>query len=201
MSTQTTDAAGPAGPAGSPAGTSVSDLVTRARSGDRLAWGALVELYAPLIWSICRAHRLGDADADGVGQSVWRRLVQHIGQVSDPAALAGWLATTTRRECLRVPRIAPGPHLADDAPEADVTAGEQTGAAEHEVLAAERQAALREAFLALPPCCQRLITLFIQDPLVPDAQISATLGLPIGAIGPARRRCLDKLRHHQAARS
>jgi len=194
MSTEITDAAVLPGPAG----TSVSDLVTRARNGDQQAWDALVELYGPLIWSICRAHRLGEADADGVGQSVWQLLVRHIDLVRDPAALAGWLATTTRRECLQVRRTAPGPHLADYGSEADVTAGEQTGAAEHELLAAERQAALREALLALPPCCQRLVTLLIQDPLVPYAQISATLGIPVGSIGPARRRCLDKLRHHPA---
>jgi DNA-directed RNA polymerase specialized sigma24 family protein len=177
MSTETTDAAVPPSPADSLAGTSVSDLVTRARNGDQQAWDVLVELYAPLIWSICRAHRLGDADADSVAQRVWQQLVQHLDRVRDPAGLADWLATTTRRECRRVP---------------------QTGAAEHEVLAAERQAVLREALLALTPCCQRLITLLIQDPLVPYAQISATLGIPVDGIGPARRRCLDKLRHHLA---
>ena len=35
----------------------VTDLVTRARNGDKQAWDALVERYAPLIWSICRRHR------------------------------------------------------------------------------------------------------------------------------------------------
>ena len=39
------------------------DLVTRARNGDKQAWDALVERYAPLIWSICRRHRLSGADA------------------------------------------------------------------------------------------------------------------------------------------
>jgi hypothetical protein len=33
-----------------------TDLVTRARNGDKQAWDALVERYAPLIWSICRRH-------------------------------------------------------------------------------------------------------------------------------------------------
>ena len=37
----------------------VTDLVTRARNGDKQAWDALVERYAPLIWSICRRYRLG----------------------------------------------------------------------------------------------------------------------------------------------
>ena len=31
----------------------VTDLVTRARNGDKQAWDALVERYASLIWSIC----------------------------------------------------------------------------------------------------------------------------------------------------
>src|SRR5580693_9455125 len=37
----------------------VTDLVTHARNGERQAWDALVERYAPLIWSICRRHGLG----------------------------------------------------------------------------------------------------------------------------------------------
>src|SRR5690242_19518090 len=79
----------------------VADLLTRARNGDQQAWDALVERYAPLIWSICRRHRLDGADADDVGQSVWLLMVNHLGTLRDPAALPGWLATTTRRECGR----------------------------------------------------------------------------------------------------
>jgi hypothetical protein len=37
----------------------VAELVTRARNGDKHAWDALLEQYAPLIWSICRRHGLG----------------------------------------------------------------------------------------------------------------------------------------------
>jgi hypothetical protein len=61
----------------------VTDLVTRARNGDRQAWNALVERYAPLIWSICRRHRLGDADAEDVSQSVWLKLVDQLGTLRD----------------------------------------------------------------------------------------------------------------------
>ena len=69
---------------------------------------------------------------------------------------------------------------------------------EQELLAAERHAALREAFTDLPPRCQRLIVLLIEDPPVPYAEISARLGIPVGSVGPYRRRCLDKLRRHPA---
>ena len=56
----------------------VTAQVTRAANGEEQAWDALVERYAPLIWSICRSHRLADADAGEVGQRIWRQLVDHL---------------------------------------------------------------------------------------------------------------------------
>jgi DNA-directed RNA polymerase specialized sigma24 family protein len=91
-----------------PAGLVVTDLVTRARTGDRQVWDTLVERYAPLIWSICGRHRLG-ASAGDISQSVWLRLVGQLDGIRDPAALPGWLATTTRRGCLRLLGAARGP--------------------------------------------------------------------------------------------
>jgi RNA polymerase sigma factor (sigma-70 family) len=175
---------------------SVTDLVTRAANGDEQAWDALVERYAPLVWCICRRHRLADADADDVGQSVWLQLTAQLDKVRDPAALAGWLATTTRRECSRVLRAARRSQAVGYVQEG--IPDEQTGMAEHELLAAERHAALREAFTRLPPCCQRLIAMLIEDPPAPYAQISVQLGIPVGSIGPSRGRCLDKLRRDPA---
>jgi DNA-directed RNA polymerase specialized sigma24 family protein len=40
--------------------------------------------------------------------------------------------------------------------------------------------------------------MLLEDPPVPYAEISARLGIPIGSIGPTRRRCLDKMRRHPA---
>ena len=172
----------------------VIDLVTRARNGEEQAWDALVERYAPLIWCICRRHRLGGADAEDVGQSVWAQVLDQIDKIREPAALPGWLAATTRRECLRVLRAAPGPVSAVQLLDAENMPDEQAEAAEQELLVAERHAALREAFSHLPPHCQRLMTMLIADPPVSYAEISARLGIPIGSIGPKRGRCLARLR-------
>jgi RNA polymerase sigma factor (sigma-70 family) len=184
------------GPAHDDPGT--ADLVARARGGDKRSWDALVERYAPLIWSICRKYRLGRADADDVAQTVWLHLVDHLDQIREPAALAGWLATTTRRQCVRLIRAAHGPHAALYPLDDENMADEQAGAADQDVLAAERHAALRQAFAGLPPDGQQLIAMLTADPPVPYAQISARLGIPIGSIGPTRRRCLDKMRRHPA---
>jgi RNA polymerase sigma factor (sigma-70 family) len=176
----------------------VTGLVARARTGDKQAWDALVDRYAPLIWSICRRYELGGTNAEDVGQEVWLRLAGQLDQVRDPAALPGWLATTTRRECGRVLRATRGPHAAVGVPDAGTIPDEQTAAADSELLTAERHAALQDAFGHLPPAGQQLIALLIADPPVPYAEISARLSIPVGSIGPSRRRCLDKLRRHPA---
>lgn len=64
------------------------------------------------MWSVCRQYWLGITDGQDVGQTVWLRLVDQLGNLRDPAALAGWLATTTRRECIRVLGAAERPALA-----------------------------------------------------------------------------------------
>jgi RNA polymerase sigma factor (sigma-70 family) len=175
----------------------VADLVTRARKGDQQAWDVLVERYSPLMWSICRHYRLSRADAEDVGQRTWLQLMNHLGAIRDPAALPGWLTTTTRRECNRVVRAARGPQAAGQLLDENIP-DKQIRTAEQELLAAERHAALHEAFTCLSPSRQQLMAMLIEDPPVPYAEISARLGIPVSSIGPTRRRCLDQLRHHPA---
>jgi RNA polymerase sigma factor (sigma-70 family) len=176
----------------------VTDLVTRARHGDQQAWDALVERYTPLIWSICHRYRLGRADAEDVAQDVWLRLVDQLDRLRHPAAIAGWLATTTRRECCRVLRAASRPQGAWPGLDAESIPDQQAQTTEHELLAAERHAALREALAHLAPRDQQLIAILTADPPLPYAEISARLGIPVGSIGPNRGRCLDKLRRYPA---
>ena len=155
--------------------------------------------------AVCSADLVHLPQAPAGGRRRRRRWPERLavpdgpsGQVRDPAALAGWLATTTRRECLRVLRAAGGPHTAWYVLDAENIPDERNGTAEQELLEAERHAALREAFMDLPPSGQQLIAMLIQDPPVPYAEISARLGIPVGSIGPIRGRCLDKLRRHPA---
>jgi RNA polymerase sigma factor (sigma-70 family) len=176
----------------------VTDLVARARNGDKGAWDALVERYAPLVWSICRRHRLGRAEASDVGQTVWLRLLDELTAVRDQAALPGWLATATLRECGRVLRAAGKQQAADYMLDAGDVPGGPTGMVQHELRMAERNAALRSAFTRLPPGCQQLIAMLVEDPSLPEAEIGARLGIPAGRVGPDRAGCLEQLRRHPA---
>jgi len=77
-------------------------LVTRASGGDHDAWNELVDRYAALVYTICTRYRLSNHDTEDVGQNVWLLLAEQLGKLREPAALPGWLATTTARECVRV---------------------------------------------------------------------------------------------------
>jgi DNA-directed RNA polymerase specialized sigma24 family protein len=104
----------------------------------------------------------------------------------------------TRRECLRILRMARGPIAAGYVLDTEILPDERAGTVDRELLAAECQTAPGEAFLDLPESGQQLIALLTEDPPVPYAQISVRLGIPVGSIGPVRGRCLNKLRRHPA---
>jgi len=180
---------------------SVIALVARAGDGDQGAWNELVERYSPLVWSICVRYQLNRQDIDDVGQSVWLHLVHYLDTVRDPAALPGWLATTTRHECLRVLRVTRRHDHAGLPPEDHMPPDPAAVMIEQEVIAAERDAALRAAFAELSPSCHQLLSMLIDDPPRAYAAISAALGIAVGSIGPTRARCLDRLRRspHLAA--
>jgi DNA-directed RNA polymerase specialized sigma24 family protein len=78
-------------------------------------------------------------------------LVDHLDDLRDPAALPGWLATTTRRQCFRV-RQAAGrlPRLTGPLMDVDTMADTAAVLADHELILAERHAALREACPTYP---------------------------------------------------
>jgi RNA polymerase sigma factor (sigma-70 family) len=169
---------------------SVVLLVKRARDGDRGAWDEIVERYSPLILSLCARFRLTGADANDVGAGVWLHLVERLDTLREPAALPGWLATTTRNECLRLLRS----KLRQIPTEADLSSEDLAPTLDELLLAEERLLALRRGFAVLSEQCRRLLELLFTDPPVPYTQISTRLGIAVGGIGPTRMRCLAALR-------
>jgi len=172
-------------------------LVTRAAGDDPAAWNEIVERYAPLVWSICTRFQLSASDREDVGQNVWLLLVEQLGKLREPAALPGWLATTTHRECLRVV-TAGGKSQRQVTGLDDAAQFVDNTMIDEEILMAERNAALRAAFAELPPRCQELVGMLASDPPSSYAEISATLQIPVGSIGPQRARCLERMRKSTA---
>jgi len=176
---------------------SVVALVIRATAGDQVAWDEIVERYAPLVYGICTRYRLSRHDIEDVGQTVWLLLVEHLDKLREPAALPGWLATTTARECLRVVAAANKTELRRNERD-ESTWFVDDKAIDEEILMAERNAGLRAGFAQLPARCQQLLSMLISDPPSSYASIHDALGIPVGSIGPQRARCLDRLRRSNA---
>jgi DNA-directed RNA polymerase specialized sigma24 family protein len=155
-------------------------LVTRAAGGDQDAWHELVDRYAPLVYTICTRYRLSNHDIEDVGQNVWLLLVEQLGKLREPAALPGWLATTTSRECLRV-----------------VTAthkSERLGTGLDDAVLFVDDTVIDEEILM----AERLLSMLLSDPPHSYVEIHEKLGIPVGSIGPQRARCLDRLRRSNA---
>ena len=173
---------------------SAAALVARVSEGDQEAWNEIIERYAPLVWSICLRYQLNRQDIDDVGQSVWLLLVEHIGSLREAAALPGWLAATTRHECLRVLRVSRRQDYAGLPPDEQMPSDPAAATVDHELIEAERRAALRAALAELPNRCRELLSMLISDPPPAYSEISGALGIAVGSIGPIRARCLDRLR-------
>lgn len=174
----------------------VADLVRAAASGSTTAWNELVDRFAPLVWNICMRYKLSAADAADVSQNVWLRLTERLDSIREPAALAGWLATTTRRECLRTFR---GHHGEVPTPfDFDVADSAERTDPDRGLLADERREAVLAALGELPERARTLLLMLAADPPRSYREISDTLDIPIGSIGPTRARYLERLRRSPA---
>jgi RNA polymerase sigma factor (sigma-70 family) len=172
----------------------VTDLVHAAVLGDESAWGSLVERYTPLLMSVLRGYRLRDDDLRDVAQTVWLRLVEHLGNLREPRALPMWIITTAKNESVRVLKAGARTQPFSAVFEDELPEQPDSGEVDRDLLRDERRRALLEAFAELPTRDRDLLALLVADPPIAYAEISARLGMPVGSIGPTRARVLAKLR-------
>ncbi|MFQ5857049.1 MAG: RNA polymerase sigma factor [Anaerolineae bacterium] len=175
---------------------STAQLIAACSAGDADAWDALVTRYERLIYTIPLRYGLTPSEADDVFQTVWLKLLQHLPTLRQPDRVAAWLVTTTRRECWDRRRGADHKRELLMAPESlpdDSWVEEVTP--EEIVIRYEQQNAVRQAIDRLEERCRHLLRQLYYEATRPTyAEIAEKLGMPVGAIGPTRARCLEKLR-------
>jgi RNA polymerase sigma factor (sigma-70 family) len=135
---------------------------------------------------VTRAHRLRGADAADASQNTWAALAEHLPRLRDPDRVAGWLATTARRECLRI--------LLQGRREVPLEGLEIGTYEEPAVFRTARDRLLWQAFATLPARCRQLLGLVAHAPELTYVQLSRALGIKVNSIGQTRGRCLDVLR-------
>jgi RNA polymerase sigma factor (sigma-70 family) len=174
-----------------PATASTTALVEAARSGDAAAWRELVLRYEAMVRRIAVDHRLQGSDADDAVQNTWLRAVERLDTVEQPERVGGWLRTTAQRECLKVLREKrrEGCYDIDLAALADAGTGPEGAALDDEA-----RTVLTRAVDRLPDRRRRLIRTLYFAGGPGYTEVSRAVGIPIGSIGPTRRRALHSLR-------
>ncbi|MGH3869171.1 MAG: RNA polymerase sigma factor [Pseudonocardiaceae bacterium] len=169
----------------------VADLLPRASGGDSRAWEEIVRRYSGVVSATVRSYRLQDNDALDAAQMTWLRLAENIHQVQSPERLGGWLATTARRECLRILRDRA--KLASDPLDIDAVADSSVGPEQH-VIDRDTAQTLRHLVAELAPRKRNLLQALFTDNPGSYTDIARATGIPISSIGPTRARALQQLR-------
>jgi RNA polymerase sigma factor (sigma-70 family) len=181
---------------GRPAGGDAAALAALTRAacaGDQQAWRTLFERFTPSLRAAARGFRLTAADTEDVVQATWLAAVAQIHKLHKPEAIGAWLLVTARREALRSLQRQLREHPTAEPPEpgtVDHTTPEET------LLAGERRQTLHAAIDQLPHRQRRLLTTILTRPDTSYADLSSDLQIPIGSIGPTRRRSLTRLRRN-----
>lgn len=172
---------------------SVAELLAMAADGSQAAWDEIVRRYERLVWSVARSFRLEQSDAADAVQTTWLRLVEHLGAVHDPERLGAWLATTARRESLRLVSHR-GRERRDGADDELALLPDGGIGVEEALLDSERDATLLRAVRRLEPRCQQLLRVLSASPPPRYDTVAQAFGMPVGSIGPTRGRCLRRLK-------
>jgi RNA polymerase sigma factor (sigma-70 family) len=168
------------------------ELLAECLQGNEQAWGALVDKYRNLVYSVPVKYRMSPEDAADIFQAVWTDLFSELPRLRSASALRSWLITVAghkcyqwkRQESLRNHGSNPGMEPAD--PQATFLEWRQE---------VEREQTLRDAIEELPARCREMVRLlFYQQPPLPYKEVANRLGLAEGSIGFIRGRCLKKLR-------
>jgi RNA polymerase sigma factor (sigma-70 family) len=170
-------------------------LIREAARGSNSAWEELVGRKEALVRAVARGFGLGPADVADVTQTIWLRVLSHIQRLDQVASINGWLVLTARREAMRVSMSRSRCAATGDASfDADGGCPHDDGRLpERSALNGERREAVRKAVGDLPEHQRRIVELFLSDPELRYDQVAAMAGVPVGSLGPTRRRALARL--------
>ncbi len=167
-------------------------LVRDCLAGNETAWGALIDRYKNLIYSVPIKLGVSREESADIFQAVCLELFSNLASVREPNALPKWLIRVAYRKALQWKQGDDrfSPLDSDQDP-----AGTSPEIPNDLLISAQNEQFLRDAMAALSERCQQMIhMLFFESPARPYNEVAKELGLAIGSIGFIRGRCLKSLR-------
>jgi RNA polymerase sigma factor (sigma-70 family) len=176
----------------------VASCIRRHLAGDREAMTDLTRHVEPWLRRVVRSYRLpGDADDDVLQSTLLVALLQ-VHRLRDPACGLSWLTVVARREALRVIRVERR-YVSTEDVETLYPAESAAPGPEEAVIDDANLAVVRRTVSRLPDRPRVLLEHMIRTDEPSYAAIAAALRMPVGSIGPTRRRGLDHMRRLLAA--
>ena len=167
------------------------ELWQKVLRGDSAAWAELVSRYQKLVYAVVTRSGLDMEQAADCFQQTWVLLYQNRRRITNPDRISAWLVTTARREVLRVRREAARRASLDDAPEPV----DGSDLPDQTIEKAQRQFELESALGQIDGRCRKLLRLmFFERADRTYEEIARMLNISSNALGPARRRCLERLK-------
>ena len=166
------------------------NVLSQAKAGDPLAFEAIVQEQAAMVFSLAYRFLRSRAHAEDLAQDVFLALHQHLSQMQSPAHLVHWLRKVTSHRCIDATRsfryrlerlVGRVPELTIVGKDADPLLAELLHRIVGELAARPRM----------------VMTLRYQEDL--DVQeIAALLDVPVNTVKSDLRRSLDVLRRKLA---
>jgi RNA polymerase sigma-70 factor (ECF subfamily) len=178
----------------------ITELVVRAQTGSREAFGTLVEKFQPTVYAVALARVRNPSEAQELAQDVFIHALRKLPQLRDPQCFAGWLRQITVRMAInRLTRRGPLHKV-----ETDVLDSAETGGPGplDELVRSERAVELHAALEQLKPVDRStLVAFYIRGRTL--KQMSREFEVPVGTIKRrlfvARNRLKEVLEEAQAA--
>lgn len=166
----------------------IGELVRRAQSGDRDAFGELFERFRGSVYAVARSRQRDAEEAAELVQEVFLHAMRKIGQLREPNCFAAWLHRITMRVAInRATRRPPLPTTESEILEREPGAGKSP----LEVLMHNEQRSLvRAAVASLRPIDRdALVAFYLKGKSL--ATIAEEFDIPVGTV----KRRLHVARH------
>lgn len=175
------------------------ELIHACRNGNAQAWEQILLKYERLVYSIPLHLSLGHSDAADITQLTFTALLESLNNFYPNTSLGAWLPTVARRYAWRVIKHQRRETIIDS--DSDMEGVSENASALGMAPSGDRIAAwelaewLNQGLSQLGERCRELLLALYFDPDEPKhAQVAERLDIPLGGIGPTRKRCLEQLR-------
>jgi RNA polymerase sigma factor (sigma-70 family) len=164
-------------------------LLTAACGGDEAAVVSLTTRYTSLVRASAMRITTNHEDLADITQQTWLIFLQRMDSIRTAEALPGWLATTARREALRVVRERRRTLSLDDTADRIEDPAETPA---DQVVRRDVADRVQQALARLPRHRADLLLQVVGEPR-PYREIAEDLGYRVGSLGPLRARYLTHL--------